>query len=205
MKSEAAVSALIARLEDSEAGVRAASVSALGEMKSEAAVPALIARLEDSDVEVRRAASSALGGMKNEAAVSALIARLEDSGAGVRIAAASALGEIKNEAAVSALMDRLVSRDFTVRRTALQSLLKGLDITDRILLSQDLDGLPPSVDPRDLITEVFTQEIAFHLNLGIEEIRTRYEALAVRFHLNLEWRPASQFEWSIVPTAVGQE
>jgi hypothetical protein len=56
-----------------------------------------------------------------------------------------------------------------------------------IIRCRDL-GLNPLTEP---IRNDFAQEAASRLKLTMEEVRARYEALADRFHLNLEWRPVS--------------
>ena len=61
--------------------------------------------------------------------------------------------------------------------------------SDRRLLSSDLYGVPPFLDPHEPIGEALVQRAVAKLRLTPEEVRARYEALAERFHLRLEWRP----------------
>jgi HEAT repeat protein len=141
---------------------------------------------------VRRAAATALGAIKSEAAVGALIARLEHSDAEVRRAAATALGAIKSEAAVEPLIARLEDSAAEVRRAAVGALSRSLSDIDRRLLTSDLDAVDPFLDPREVVRNAFTQTAASKMNMTIEEVRARYEALADRFRLSLEWRPPIQ-------------
>ena len=188
IKSEAAVMPLIARLEHADSGVRSTAARALGGIKSEAAVVPLVACLEGTEASVRRAAADALGRIGSEAAVAPLIARLEDAEAWVRSAAARALGQIKSEAAVAPLIARLEHADCEVRRDALGGLAQGPEETDRRLLSRDLDGVYPFLDPRDPIGKDRLRRAASELELTVDEVQARYEALAARFGLRLAWR-----------------
>jgi hypothetical protein len=188
IKSETAVEPLIARLEDKDAGVRNAAAEALGAIKSETAVEPLIARLEHKDADVRNAVARALGAIKSETAVEPLIARLEDKDADVRNAAAEALGAIKSETAVEPLIARLEDKDAGVRRDALGGLAQGLEEIDRNLLSHDLDGIDPFLDPREPINDAFAKRAASKLELTVEDVQVRYEKLAARFGLHLAWR-----------------
>ena len=188
IKSETAVEPLIACLEHKDAGVRKAVAHALGEIKSETAIGPLIARLEHKDVDVRKAVAHALGEIKSETAVGPLIARLEDEDADVRRAAAVALGEIKSEMAVEPLIARLEDEDANVRRDALSGLAQGLEEIDRKLLSRDLDGIDPFLDPRKPINDAFAKRAASELELPVEDVQVCYEKLAARFGLRLPWR-----------------
>jgi HEAT repeat protein len=189
IKSKAAETPLIARLDDSDPDVRGATAWALGEIKSKAAVAPLIFRLEDSGPEVRRAAAQALGQIKSEVAVASLIARLDDSDPDMRRVAAQALAENGSEAAVAPLIARLDDGDADVRKAALDAVSKRLDGVDRKLLTRDLDGLNPFLDPHDPILNQAAAAAASKLSLTMEETRERYEVLAEQFHLSLEWRP----------------
>lgn len=75
-----------------------------------------------------------------------------------------------------------------MRRAALGGLALRLEELDCRLLSRDLDGEQPFLDPREPISESQVQQAASILKLSVEEVRTRYAALAPRFHLQLAWR-----------------
>ena len=70
----------------------------------------------------------------------------------------------------------------------LEALSTGLEVADQKLLSRDLDGVIPFLDPREPISNLAVDRAASKLNLAPDEVRRRYEALADRFHLRLEWR-----------------
>jgi HEAT repeat protein len=188
-KSEAAAAPLIARLDDTDQNVRRAAAQALGQVGSEPAVAPLIARLGDEDRDVRRAAAEALGRIGGEVAMTRFIALLDDEDQGVRRAAVEALGQIGSEVAVARLTALLDDGDQDVRRAALKGASRTLDKADRRLLTRDLDGIVPFLDPHDPIRNQALAVVASKLSMTIKEVRERYEALADQFHLDLEWRP----------------
>jgi HEAT repeat protein len=160
----------------------------LGKIGGEAAVAPLLTHLDDAETNVWSAAAEALGELKSEAAVIPLLARLEDADEWVRRVAARALGKIGSEAAVTPLIARLDHSDAAERQNAFGGLAQGLEALDRKLLSRDLDGYDPFLDPHDPISEKFARKAAKELGLPLEEVRARYEALAGCFGLRLSWR-----------------
>jgi len=56
------------------------------------------------------------------------------------------------------------------------------------LLSRDLDGFNPFLDPREPINDAFAKRAASKLELTVEDVQVRYEKLAARFGLHLAWR-----------------
>jgi spore cortex formation protein SpoVR/YcgB (stage V sporulation) len=77
--------------------------------------------------------------------------------------------------------------DVDVRREAVCALSKALDKIDRYLLSQDLDGVHPFIDPMKTISNEFVIEAAKELGIKEGDVRSRYEALAKRYQLHIEW------------------
>ena len=148
----------------------------------------LVFWLENPFADVRSAAAEALDAIKSKTAVDPLITRLEDEDADVRRVAAEALGAIKSETAVEPLITRLEDEDAYVRRVALSGLAQGLEEIDRKLLSRDLDGINPFLDPREPINDAFAKRAASELELTAEDVQVRYEKLAARFGLHLAWR-----------------
>jgi hypothetical protein len=61
------------------------------------------------------------------------------------------------------------------------------DPTDKKLLSRDLDGIYPFLDPQKPITEAWLRAVARQLELPEDDIRQRYRALAQQFGLTLAW------------------
>ena len=101
-----------------------------------------------------------------------------------------ALGAIKSETGVAPLIARLEDEDANVRRAALGGLAQGLEEIDREMLSRDLDGIYPFLDPREPINDAFAKRAASELDLTVEDVQVRYEKLAERFGLHLAWRRA---------------
>jgi hypothetical protein len=59
------------------------------------------------------------------------------------------------------------------------------DETDTKLLSRDVDGMGPWLDPRDPIDEARIEKAAARLKVPAEEIRRRYKVLANEFGLRI--------------------
>ncbi|WP_181387198.1 NACHT domain-containing NTPase [Streptomyces sp. Act143] len=101
------------------------------------------------------------------------------------VAALAALGE---PGAVAAFRGAMASKDAEERREALWSLARlEAEATDRTLLSADLDGESPAIDPRTVISTRAVSKAAAALALPEDEIRARYERLAQRYPLKLSW------------------
>jgi len=185
-----AVEPLIAGLDHQDSDVRRAAASALGQIGDARAVEPLLARLDHQDSAVRRAAADALGQIGDARAVEPLLARLEHQDSAVRRAAADALGQIGDARAVEPLLARLEHQDSAVRRAALGALSRTCeDDTDRRLLSRDIDAVQPFLDPQQEISEEHVRQAAKRLDMPVEEVRSRYDALAQQFPLKLAWQP----------------
>ncbi|MDD4651625.1 MAG: HEAT repeat domain-containing protein, partial [Methanothrix sp.] len=129
----------------------------------------------------------ALGSIGSERAVEPLISRLDDSDEDVRRAVIDALGSIGSERSLAPLISRLDDSDEDVRRAAVDSMSKKLGHKERYLLSRDLDGMIPFIDPSEEINDVLVEMAAKKLDLSVIEVRACYESLAERFHLKLSW------------------
>ncbi len=150
----------------------------------------LIARLDDSDSDVWHAAAGALGQIGDMRAVEPLIARLDDENNGKRLVAAEVLGSIGDTRAVEPLIARLDDPDSDVRREAMGGLSQTCkDEMDRMLLTKDLDGVAPFLDPQEEIAEEWVRQAAEGMDVLTDEVRRRYEALSQQFPLKLAWRP----------------
>ncbi len=181
-----AVGPLLSRLDDAEVPVRVAVVEALGKLGCEEAVEPLLARLDDAVVPVRVAVVEALGNLGREEAVEPLLARLDDAEVPVRVAVVEALGKLGFKDAVEPLLARLDDPDERVRRVLVSSLASERSEIDRILLSRDLDGAAPGIDPRETINSDRIVNAATRLKIAPEEARAAYQALAADFHLTIE-------------------
>ena len=187
-KIDAAVEPLLAWLDYPNSALLRSVTTALGNIGNERALEPLIARLEDQEADVRGAAAEALGNIGNERSVEPLIAKLNDPMIEISVAVAEALGRIGSERAVELLIANLEDPDAYTRRLSLQALSQEIPEIDRLLLSRDLDGLNPFLDPHKEISTEFASKAAEEVRLTIEEVKAHYEALAERFPLKLEWR-----------------
>ena len=182
-----AVDPLIRKLEDPDEGVRATAASALGRLGDKLAVDPLIRKLEDPDEGVRDGAIFALGQLGDKLAVDPLIRKLEDLDEDVRAAAAGALGALGDTRGSVALSQFLGSPDPDLRRAVVKQLATKCDQAEQRLLSDDLDGTNPWIDPQEIITEDRVAEAAQALGTSPEETRSRYESLSSAFCLKLSW------------------
>jgi nucleoside phosphorylase/predicted phosphodiesterase len=155
------------------------------------AIDPLIFWLNQGQATLRIEVAKTLGALQSETAIQSLITLLVDPEEEVRTAAADALIEFGDESTIKPVMKSLESSDPGVRRTALRALVKRGPVQDMFLLSLDLDGFNPFIDPRDSITNDTVARAAAKLNLPREEIRSRYEALSAKYTLTLAWRPSS--------------
>ncbi len=112
------LTALIAALKDSDAGVRRAAAHSLGNIESPRATEPLVAVLRDPDAEVRQNAAWALGNIEDRRAVDGLIGALRDESHEVRNSAAWALGNIEDPRAADALTAALKDESAEVRKSA---------------------------------------------------------------------------------------
>lgn len=118
------VAALIERLQDTEASVRAAAATSLGSLGSVTAVPALLAIAGDRSSDVRSAVAEAQGHLGDARAVPTLTRMLSDSSARVREHAAEALGYMSEGNFGTSLLRLLGDPIASVRVAALESLTK---------------------------------------------------------------------------------
>ena len=187
-----ATDALLARLQDAQENqeLRQAAAIALGQIKDTRATDALLARLQDAqeDKKLRLAAADALGEIKDPRATDTLMARLQDAqeDRGVRREAATALGQIGEARGIKVLSAYLQDTDEFLSRTVLGGLASTCaEKIDRMLLSENLYGIGPWLDPLSPITAERIALAAKKLEKPREEIQQRYVALAERFGLKL--------------------
>ena len=107
--------ALLAALEDEDAGVRAEAADAVGRVRLREAVARLLDWLDDPEADVRAAAARALGQIGEQQAVPSLVRVLGDSNADVRRAAVGALAAIGGDEVVVPILGRLDDVDPRVR------------------------------------------------------------------------------------------
>ncbi len=116
------VVALIGRLRDEDADVRAAAAESLGKLEDSRAVPALIAALADREAKVRAAAAQALAKFSDPRAVSGLSALLADPEAEVRKEALDALTEYESGVPAAGIVRLLADPDAEMRHSAAHAL-----------------------------------------------------------------------------------
>lgn len=116
------VNALIARLRDDDAQVRAAAARSLGRLEDARAVPGLITSLKDDDAKVRAAAADALSQFEDPRAIAPLTALLTDGNADVKQEALSALGNFEKGVPSAPIARLLDDPDADVRHQAVHLL-----------------------------------------------------------------------------------
>ncbi|MDB4890948.1 MAG: putative rane protein [Gemmatimonadetes bacterium] len=112
------VIALIARLKDENAEVRAAAAHSLGKLEDPRAVPGLIGALRDADPRVRSAAADALGEFHDPRAITALSAALSDSNTEVKQNVLQALSNYEEGVPSAAIVQLLNDSDAEIRHKA---------------------------------------------------------------------------------------
>ena len=184
--NQKSLSVIISELEDPDPEVRRAVAKALGKLGDEQAVPPLLAKLDDPDEEVRKAVAEALGELGDKQAVPLLLAKLRDPDAGVRVAVVQALAKLGDKETVPPLSAKLDDPDADVRRAVVKE-LAGMrnNETETKLLSCDLDGADPWLDPNEPITETRLAHAAERLGMTRQEVRSLYASMAADFHLRL--------------------
>lgn len=118
----AVVRALMARLRDEDAGVRAAAANALGRIGDPMAIPALVSSLEDPSKEVRYAAVSALGNFDEGVPVGPLRKLLKSDDAEMRHQVAHMLGNMEDRESAPALALLISDLSVDVRIAAIEAL-----------------------------------------------------------------------------------
>jgi hypothetical protein len=181
-----AVPPLLAKLDDPDADVRSAVIGALVQFGDKQAVPPLLAKLDDPDAGFRRAVIAALGQLGDKQATEPLILLLEDRNHQVCAAAAAALAVLGADRGAIALTEFLNHGSPVRRNAAVKELvrLRG-NPKEGTLLSRDLDGRGPWLDPRMPITETRIAVVAQNLGITTREARSLYESIAADFHLRL--------------------
>lgn len=144
---------------------------------------------EDFDSNALRFLIPILGWTKNPKVVEPIIGKLEHENVVVVREACRVLGEIKDPRSVEPLLRKLDDSDWVIRQEALGALAKIIgDEIDQRLLSNDFEAEYDWSDPQEPISEKRIGKGAETLNLSEEEVRRRYEVLAEKFNLKLEWK-----------------
>ncbi|MEO5912812.1 MAG: HEAT repeat domain-containing protein [Luteolibacter sp.] len=184
-----AVAPLVAMLDDQDAGIRKAVIAALAQLGDKQAVAPLVAMLDAQDAAIRKAVIVALGQLGDKQAAAPLVAKLDDLDASIRSAAAVGLHTLGEPKGIAALTRFLASDDFEIRQAAVRAYAQQNGSDDKLLLSRDLDGSDPWLDPKETVSEVQADEAASRLAITPEQVRSRFEALAGELNLKLDWKP----------------
>lgn len=134
----AVISALIERLKDSDASVRRAAASSLGNLKSRRAVNALIAAANDRNKDVRNAVIEALAELEDPAALPTFLKALSDESVDVRKHALEGLAPFHDEVRATSLVPLLKDASPDVRREVLERL--G-DLRERSVITEIIPSL----------------------------------------------------------------
>lgn len=160
----------------------------MAQLGDKQAVTPLVAKLDDQDSNVRQAVIQALAKLGDEQGVAPLLAKLEDQNAEIAASAAialRALGEAKGDAAQNLF---LASAEPKFRLAVVSAYAHGREYLDQVLLSRDLDAAEPAIDPQEIISEDRVATAANQFNIPPDQVRKRYEAMAVDLPLKLSWR-----------------
>ncbi len=121
-KQKVALKNFLQRINNGNAIMRSAAVTALGEQGERAPLDILINALQDKDSDVRRAAVTALGKQGERAPLDILINALQDKDSDVRRAAVTALGKQGERAPLDILINALQDEAYNVRSAAVTAL-----------------------------------------------------------------------------------
>jgi len=183
---------------DDSGGSVSAVVEALGRLGDRKAVEPLLSVLRDAaaaspaDDDLLAALVEALVGIGDPRALQAVSTELANQSLPLRSLALAALTALGDTVARDTLLEAMDHSMAMTRRDALWALASlESDEVDRVLLSRDRDGVAPGIDPQQEIEESDLPDYATAARLPIQQVRSRYEALAERYPLRLAWHPPS--------------
>jgi HEAT repeat protein len=136
---------------------------------------------------VRSSAAEALGKLGATQATDRLVKMIEDPNPKARCRACWALDQIGNNRGYDTLLKLLKDEIGVVRTMAMASIVGKLDVLEVKLLSQDLDGDYPWLDPMNPITEARVSMASNLLDMDPCDIRFHYQSLAEKFDFKLGW------------------
>lgn len=124
---------------------------------------------------------------RDPAVIATLVVLLEsDESDLVRLESARWLSYAEHPDAEPVLRGLLRAAESKVRCAALAVLARDLDKPDRQLLTEDIDGVDPFLDPMEPITASWMARAAEEIGKPIDEVRRDYERLAAVFDLG-DW------------------
>jgi HEAT repeat protein len=164
---------LLSLLEGDHQGLRRTVAEALGRLGDTRAVEPLIAQLSAEDPVLRRTVAEALGRLGDTRAVGPLITQLHaEKARDVLLAVVQTLGHFGSSEAIDALVGALENDSPDVRKAALGEVATNLfgGTPGLTLLSRDIDGRAPWLDPKEPIKQSHIQKAAKKLNISPEKI-----------------------------------
>lgn len=179
---------LLTKLNNQDADFRLAVVEEwlrLGDKQT--VVPMLLTMLDDQETDVRLAVIEALGKRGDKRAVGPLVAKLDDKDVDLCASTAVALHVLGELQGILALTQFLASNDFESRQAAVRAYARQQEFADQRLLSLDLAGTEPWIDPKAVVTEARVTQAASRLSIPSDQVRSRYESIARDLNLKLGW------------------
>jgi HEAT repeat protein len=176
---------LLVLLQDRSADVRREVAGALVLLRNQRSLVGLIRLLRDRDQDVRVAAVMALGAIGGPEVERPLLRCLDDPDVRVCQQAAHTLARLGSGGDE---FRRMVSHRSKVKRElAVLYFAQARDSVDGKLLSVDVDGLGPWLDPKDPVSQERVLQCSTKLGLSVDEVRNRYEALSRDLGLMVDW------------------
>jgi hypothetical protein len=160
----------------------------LGSIGDKVATPVLLSRLETAGDEEKKAILRALGRIGDKAATKRLLQMLEVAKRGSELEEILLhnIGQLRDPIAVEPLRDRLGNESIQVRRTVVGAIAKSRgDEREMLLLSVDLDGAVPWIDPRKPIDHQRLSRVARKLKVPKATATQYYREIAAVYKLTV--------------------
>lgn len=179
--------ALMEALEDDNPGVRTDVIQALATIGGMGVNQALVRKLSDRDVRVRQAAIRGIGRSGDSGAIALLLPMLTMANRSVRLSAAMTLSHLGDPRGRRAVEVILSSRSSATRRAAVGEAARLMeDVQMARLLSEDLDGIQPWIDPAVPVAAERVRSAATALDIDIEHATKLYLSIASLVPLRID-------------------
>jgi HEAT repeat protein len=183
-----AVEPLVRLLTDADGNVVDSVVRALGDIGDAGAVEPLVRLLTDADGNVVYPVAEALGRIGDPDTVEPLVKSARARKLHAPSPAVAALATLGVDWALLEFQNLLKGQPGEKRRAALWAMaLTEREEYDRVLLSRDVDGLSPGIDPAQSIKLEGLKHYAKETGLTVEEVCGRYKLLQSKYGLQLTW------------------
>jgi HEAT repeat protein len=182
------VEPLVRLLTDADGNVVDSVVRALGDIGDAGAVEPLVRLLTDADGNVVYPVAEALGRIGDPDTVEPLVKSARARKLHAPSPAVAALATLGVDWALLEFQNLLKGQPGEKRRAALWAMaLTEREEYDRVLLSRDVDGLSPGIDPAQSIKLEGLKHYAKETGLTVEEVCGRYKLLQSKYGLQLTW------------------